>query len=116
MCRPPRVKLFFAIQLRPIMNFLQPVLLAGLPLISLPILIHLINRQRHRTIPWGAMMFLLDAKRLTRGMARLRYWLIMAMRMLAVGTLIFAVARPLSSGWIGLAVGGQPDTTILLLD
>jgi len=98
------------------MNFLQPLLLAGLPLVSLPILIHLINRQRHRTIPWGAMMFLLDAKRLTRGMARLRYWLIMAMRMLAIGTLIFAIARPLASGWIGLSVGGQPDTTILLLD
>lgn len=98
------------------MSFLQPLLLSALPLISLPILIHLINRQRHRTIPWAAMMFLLDAKRLTRGMARLRYWLIMAMRMLAIATLVFAIARPLASGWVGLAMGGQPDTTILILD
>ncbi len=98
------------------MSFLQPLLLAALPLVGLPILIHLINRQRHRTIPWGAMRFLLDAKRMTRGMARLRFWLIMAMRMLAIAGLLFAVARPLASGWIGLAVGGQPDTTIVLLD
>ena len=68
------------------MSFLNsPLLLYGWPLIFLPIVIHLINRQRHRTVPWGAMMFLLDAKRLQRSMAKLRYWLIMAMRMLAIG-------------------------------
>ena len=98
------------------MSFLQPLLLAGLPLIGLPILIHLIHRQRHRTVPWAAMMFLIDAERLTRGTARLRYWLIMAMRMLAVAALLFALARPLASGWFGLTVGGQPDTTIFILD
>ena len=98
------------------MSFLQPILLASLPLVGLPILIHLINRQRHRTIRWGAMMFLLDAKRLTRGMARLRYWLIMAMRMLAIAGLIFAVARPLASGRFGLTLGGRADTAIIVLD
>ncbi len=98
------------------MTFLQPILLIALPLVALPILIHLINRQRHRTVVWGAMMFLLDAKRLTRGMARLRHWLIMAMRMLAIGALVFAVARPLASGTLGLTLGGAPDTTIILLD
>ncbi len=98
------------------MTFLQPILLAALPLISLPIIIHLINRQRHRTVQWGAMMFLLDAKRMTRGMAQLRYWLIMAMRMLAIAGLVFAVSRPLASGWLGIAVGGGADTTIVILD
>ena len=36
---------------------------------------------------------------LTRGMARLRYWLIMAMRVLAVAAIVFVIARPLMSGW-----------------
>lgn len=98
------------------MDFLQPMLLFGLPLIGLPILIHLINRQRHRTLNWGAMIFLLDAKRLTKGIAKLRYWLIMAMRMLAIAGLLFAVARPLASGWLGSTVGSRADTTIVLLD
>ncbi len=96
--------------------FLQPLLLAGLPLAALPIVIHLIHRQRHRTMRWGAMMFLLDAKRMTRGMAKLRHWLILAMRVLAILVLIVAIARPLASGWLGLTVGGQPDTTLVLLD
>ena len=98
------------------MTFLQPLLLFGLPLIGLPILIHLINRRRHRTVAWGAMKFLLDAQRLQRNMARLRYWLIMAMRMLALAGLIFAAGRPLSSGWLGAAAGSQAETTLLLLD
>jgi len=87
-----------------------------LPLIALPVLIHLINRQRHRSIEWAAMMFLRDARRLTRGMAKIRQILILTMRTLAVAALIFAVSRPLASGWLGLAAGGSPDTTIVLLD
>jgi len=99
------------------MSFLNsPLLLYGWPLIFLPIVIHLINRQRHRTVPWGAMMFLLDAKRLQRSMAKLRYWLIMAMRMLAIGGLLFAISRPLSSGWLGAAIGSDADTILVLLD
>jgi hypothetical protein len=98
------------------MTFLQPALLFGLPLLALPILIHLINKWRHRTLPWGAMMFLLDAKRMTRGMARLRFWLIMLSRMLAIALLFMAVARPLTTGWAGLAIGSRADTTIILLD
>ncbi|WP_373653492.1 BatA domain-containing protein [Schlesneria sp. DSM 10557] len=98
------------------MSFLQPWLLWGLPLIALPIVIHLINQRRFQTIQWAAMMFLLAAHRMARGYSRLRQWLIMLFRMLAVAGLIFAVSRPLASGWLGLAAGGKPDTTIVLLD
>ncbi len=97
------------------MNFLQPLLLFGLPLALLPILIHLINQHRHRTVQWAAMMFLLDAKKMTRGIARLRQILILALRVLAVIALLFAASRPLAGGWLGMA-GGKADTIILLLD
>ena len=98
------------------MSFLQPWLLVGLPLVSLPIIIHLINQRRFQTIRWAAMMFLLAANRMSRGYSRLRQWLIMLFRMLVIAGLIFAVARPLASGWLGLAAGGRADTTIILLD
>jgi hypothetical protein len=98
------------------MSFLQPWMLFSLPLALLPVIIHLINQRRYQTVRWGAMMFLLTANRMARGFARLRQWLIMAARMLAIAGLIFAVSRPLASGWLGLAAGGRPDTTIILLD
>src|SRR4051794_26227635 len=98
------------------MSFLQPMLLAALPLVALPIIIHLINQRRYQTIRWAAMMFLLAANKMSRGYARLRQYLIMAARMLAIAGLIFAVSRPLTGGWLGQAGGGKPDTTIILLD
>lgn len=98
------------------MSFLQPLVLAALPLIALPVLIHLINRYRHRSVPWAAMMFLLRAKRMNQGMARLRQWLILLMRTLAVATLIFAVSRPLATGWWGGLGMARPDATLILLD
>jgi hypothetical protein len=98
------------------MSFLQPALLVALPLVALPIIIHLINQRRFQTIRWAAMMFLLAANRMSRGYARLRQWLILLFRMLAIAGLIFAVSRPLSSGWLGLAAGGRADLTIVVLD
>ncbi|MGD9856608.1 MAG: BatA domain-containing protein [Planctomycetaceae bacterium] len=98
------------------MSFLQPAMLYALPVIALPIIIHLINQRRFRTIEWGAMMFLLAAARMSKGYARIRQWLILAARTLAVAGLLFAVSRPLSSGWLSLAAGGRVDTTFILLD
>jgi hypothetical protein len=98
------------------MNFLQPMLLLALPLMALPILIHLIHQHRHRTVPWAAMMFLVRAQRMSRGMARLRYVLIMLMRMAAVGALVFAISRPMVSGWLSGVGMGKPDATLILLD
>ena len=98
------------------MSFLQPWLLAGLPLVALPIIIHLINQRRFQTVHWGAMMFLFNARRMSRGYSRIRQWLILLFRTLAVAGLVFAISRPLASGWLGLAAGGTADTTIILLD
>ena len=98
------------------MNFLQPLMLIALPLMLLPIIIHLINQQRHRTMPWAAMMFLMTAKRMSKGMARLRHILILLMRTLAIAALIFAISRPLSGGWLGSIGLAKPDVTMVLLD
>ncbi|QDU89828.1 hypothetical protein Pla175_32240 [Pirellulimonas nuda] len=98
------------------MSFLQPWMLAALPIAALPVIIHLINQRRYQTLDWGAMQFLLSANQMSRGFRRLRQWLIMAMRVLAIAGLLFAVSRPLASGWLGLTAGGQADTTIVLLD
>lgn len=98
------------------MTFLQPWVLAALPLVTLPLVIHLINQRRFQTMPWGAMMFLASARALSRGYSRLRHWLIMALRMVAVAAVILAVGRPLSRGWLALAGAGRPDMAIVILD
>lgn len=98
------------------MSFLQPLMLIALPLIAVPIIIHLINQWRYQTKRWAAMMFLLAANRMNRGLARLRQWLILAMRTLAIAGLVFAVARPLSGGLLGWTGGAKVDTSLVLFD
>ena len=97
------------------MLFLSPLLLWFLTAASVPVLIHLINRRRHKTIQWAAMQFLLKASRESRGKKKLRHILILTCRALAIAALAFAAARPIVSGLIGWG-GGSIDTVVLLLD
>jgi hypothetical protein len=83
------------------MTFLQPLILWGLPLVLLPVIIHLINRMRHRPRQWAAMQFLLAATRHSTSHARLRNLLILLMRILAVLTLCCSSPGRLSAA--GLA-------------
>lgn len=97
------------------MSFLQQSFLWGLLAASIPIIIHLLNRRRHRTVQWAAMEFLLKATRESRGKKKLKYLIILACRTLAIATLIFAIARPIVGGFFGWG-GSQLDTVILVLD
>ena len=98
------------------MTFLQPWILLALPLLGLPVAIHLIHRRRHRMVAWGAMMFLLQGVRMSRGMQRLRHILLMTLRTAAVLALVLGLARPLAGGWLGGLGGGRPDTVLILVD
>ena len=98
------------------MTFLQPLVLFGLPLVLTPVIIHLLNRLRHRPKPWAAMRFLVSATRSTTARSKLRQFLILACRVLAVAALIFFLARPLAGGWLGWALSSAPDAILILLD
>ncbi len=97
------------------MSFLQPLLLWALPLAALPVIIHLISRRRHRVLHWAAMMFLLEARRAAKGLARIRQWLILVLRVLAVLLLVLAVSRPLITSGM-LRFGAGLDAVIIVLD
>ena len=97
------------------MSFLQQAMLWGLLAVSIPVIIHLLNRRRFRTVEWGAMQFLLKATKESRGKKRLKHFLILLMRSLAIAALVFAIARPLAGGFFGWG-GGRVETVILILD
>lgn len=97
------------------MSFLQPLLLFGLPLALLPVIIHLIHLLRRRQVKWAAMMWLLAAQRMNKGLSKLRQYLILLFRVLAIAAIIFVICRPLAGGLLGLT-GGAPDSVIILLD
>jgi hypothetical protein len=98
------------------MTFLQPFILLGLPLVLVPIIIHLLNRLRHRPKAWAAMRFLLSATRSATSHTKLRQFLILLCRVLAVAMLVLFLARPLAGGWLGWALSPAPDAIVILLD
>ena len=91
-------------------------MLWALPAFLLPLIIHLLNRLRYKTVPWAAMMFLLKANKAATRRAKIRQYLLLASRMLLLLFFLWAMARPLTGGWIGAAAGGAPETVIILLD
>ncbi|MEQ2009362.1 MAG: BatA domain-containing protein, partial [Limisphaerales bacterium] len=86
------------------------------PLVLVPVIIHLINRLRHKPQPWAAMMFLLQATRASTSHAKLRQWLVLLFRTLAVLALVLFIARPLAGGWLGWTLSPAPDVIVIVLD
>jgi hypothetical protein len=75
-------------------GFVNPAMLAGISLASVPIAIHLLNRQRHRPMPWAAMRFVLAAYKRTRRRVQLENFLLLLLRTAAVFFLALAITRP----------------------
>lgn len=69
----------------------------GVGAVSVPIIIHLLNRRRYRIIPWGAMRFLRDAQRRNTRRLRLEQLILLASRVGVVFTLVLALASV--TGW-----------------
>ncbi|HET7003961.1 MAG TPA: BatA domain-containing protein [Candidatus Binatia bacterium] len=96
--------------------FLYPLFLFGLAAASLPILIHLLNRRRLKRIRFPAVRFiLLSQKRISRSY-RLRHWLLLALRTLAVICLALLLANPIFQTGAGLFAGGGPVSLVVVLD
>src|SRR3712207_5274388 len=96
--------------------FINPVMLAGLLGLGLPILAHLLSRRRYEVLHWGAMQFL-ELGRNTRRRLRLEQLLLMLLRMGLVALVVLALARPWASGSLfsGLS-SGQPRDVVLVID
>ncbi len=76
------------------MTFLNWAMLVGLAAVSIPIIIHLLNRQRARIVDWGAMRFLLASLASRRRRILIEEIILMALRCLILMLLVLALARP----------------------
>lgn len=98
------------------MTFAAPWMLAGLAAVSVPVIIHLLNRRRHKVIRWGAMRFLRSAVVETSRRLRLLHILLMLLRMAALAILALALARPRSASFASLGGTAPHGTALILLD
>ena len=80
------------------MNFLFPTFLIGLTAIAIPIIIHLFNFRKYKKIYFTNVQFLKELKQESDSKSKLKEWLILAMRILAVTCLVFAFSQPFIPG------------------
>ncbi len=77
--------------------FLMSSLLVGLVAAGIPVIIHLLHRQRTIPVQWGAMQFLHETPLQMKRRKRVDHWLLMLLRIAGLAALAFLLARPL---WI----------------
>src|SRR5437879_10228456 len=98
------------------MTFIYPVLLSGLVLLGVPILLHLIMRQKPKHLLFPALRFLVQKHRTNQRKLQLRHLLLLAMRMLLIAAACLALAPPeIFSERLNLSVE-RPIAALLLHD
>jgi hypothetical protein len=98
------------------MTFIHPLLLAGLVLIGIPVLIHLIMQQKPKHLLFPAFRFLLQKHRTNQRRLRLRHLLLLALRIALVAGICLALARPrLFSERLNLS-SDSPVAVVLVFD
>ncbi|WP_397446281.1 BatA domain-containing protein [Polaribacter sp. R77954] len=76
------------------MQFQNPAILYFLPLLIIPILVHLFQLQKFVKVPFTNVAFLQKLVQETRKSSQIKKWLILATRLLLFTALIFAFAQP----------------------
>ena len=95
------------------MNFLFPTFLIGLAAIAIPIIIHLFNFRKYKKVYFTNVQFLKELKQESDSKSKLKEWLILAMRILAIVCLVFAFAQPFIPGKVK-AVQGEKAISIYI--
>lgn len=87
------------------LGFLTPLFALGALAVAIPILVHLVHKERKETTPFPSLMFLLRTPYQHSRRQRIRDWLLFALRALAIVLLALAFTRPV----LQRAVAATPD-------
>jgi hypothetical protein len=97
------------------MTFLTGSLLFGALALSVPLIIHLLHRNRSQTVPWAAMHLLELPSESSRISIQWREWLLLALRCIIPVILALLLARPVITNFIGYT-GGVRQSIVIVVD
>ncbi len=98
------------------MGFLNPLILFGLAAAAIPIAVHLFNFRRPQRVDFSTLRFIREIEATAMRRVRIRQWLLLALRTLAVLFLVLAFARPTRTADAGVFEEGAARSLVLVLD
>jgi len=98
------------------MSFLTPLFLAGLAAIAVPVIIHLIQKERKNVVAFPSLMFLRRIPYQSVNRRKIRNWPLLLLRLAALALIVLAFARPFLTrdAFTAAAAGGAREVVILL--
>jgi hypothetical protein len=97
------------------MTFLNPLVLIGLAAASIPLILHLLNLRRPRTIEFSTLSFLKELQQSSIRRLKLRQILLLIVRTALIVAIILAFARPVLRGSLVGIVGTHARTSVVIL-
>lgn len=76
------------------MKFVYPEFLWGLTALSIPIIIHLFHFRRYKTLYFSSLKFLQYLDQQQKSVRKIKHWVILSLRMLAIIFLVLSFAQP----------------------
>ncbi len=98
------------------MGFLTPALLAGIGLIAVPIILHLVMRRQPKQFSFPALRFIKQRQDANRRKLNFRHLLLLALRCMLIAGIAFALARPTLRGTGLRGKEGAPLAVALVFD
>jgi hypothetical protein len=98
-------------------SFLTPAFLVGVSALAIPILIHLIQRERKRVVEFPSLMFLRRIPYQSVRRRSIRHWFLLLLRAAAILLIVAAFARPfIPQGALAVAAARSAREVVVLLD
>ncbi|MEM1095514.1 MAG: BatA and WFA domain-containing protein [Bacteroidota bacterium] len=97
------------------MTFLNPLLLLGLAAAAIPLIIHLFNFRKPKRVEFSSLAFLKQLQQSTMQRVRVKQWLLLLLRTLALACLAMAFARPTLTGNMAGALGGRANASVAVV-
>ncbi len=97
------------------MTFLSPSILWGMLAITIPIIIHLISLRHTRDTEFSTLRFIKSLKHETIRHLRIKQWLLVLLRTIAILCLILMFSRPLMTGTLTSKLAGDIESRAVIV-
>ena len=98
------------------MSFLNPIFLFALLTVAIPLLIYLLNLKKPKKVRFSTLAFFDSLKSTALKRIKIKRWLLLAIRCLAIVALVIAASRPFLPPEFGWASSNEPKVIGILFD